>query len=132
MFFIKNKRGEELIFPVVIFIVLNLIFFSLLIIFVNQSASGTLLHEQAYAKQIALALDYAKPGMIISFDFKDGFELAEKNHLVGIPVKIQNNKVFVRLGSGNGYSFQYFSDYDVEMSKKDNLLVVKILERKNE
>ena len=125
---LRNKRGENLIFPIVIFIVLNLIFFSLLLMFVFKSSTGALVYEQAYAKQIALLIDSAKPVTQFSIDFTKGFEIAEKNELSFEEkknlVEFKDNRVIVKLDDKGGYGFGYFSDYGVSSYFDENLLIV--------
>ena len=59
---IRNKKGEILVGNV-IFIVLNIIYLSILITFLYTRASGAVLLEEVSAKQIALLIDGAQPGM---------------------------------------------------------------------
>ena len=49
-------------------------------------------------------------------------------------VSFNNNRVIVRLSKGDGYSFHYFSDYDVEVvfekdSNKNSILNLVIKEK---
>jgi len=77
-----NKRGDEIVMEQAIFIILNLIFFLTLLYFVYNSSSGSFVNEQYYAKQIALMIDEAKPGTVISIDVTDGYNLVKKNKFV--------------------------------------------------
>ena len=80
--FFKNKRGEEgIIYPVIIFVILNLIFISSLLIFVDKSSRGTAIYEQAYAKQIVLLINGAQAETEIILDFEKAIEIAEKNEI---------------------------------------------------
>jgi len=125
-----NKKAENLLFPTVIFIVLNIIFFGILLIFVFKSSSGALVYEQTYAKQIALLIDEAKPGMIIKLDMEKGKEIADKNNLDESKiVDIKDNLVKVVLGNKGGYSFKYFLDYDVSYYFDNNVLIIVVNEK---
>jgi len=127
----KNKRADSLIFPIVIFIVLNLVFFGILLIFVYKSSTGVLVYEQVYAKQIALMIDSAKPSSEIIIDFKKGIEVAEGNKIISKEnlVKIKDGKLTVKLSTGKGYSYNYFSDYDMNSYFNEDKLVIIIDEK---
>ena len=69
-FFLKRKRGgTNLLLPEIMFILLNLIFFSIIIAFVYISSTGALFYDKAHAKQIALVLDNANSNTIVVIDF---------------------------------------------------------------
>ena len=59
---LKNKRGTILVENVV-FIILNLLFLSIVILFLFKQGGGAILMEQSYAKNIALLIDSSKPVM---------------------------------------------------------------------
>jgi len=127
--FLRDKRGggEDILFPVIIFIIVNLVVFGSFLAFVFKASTGSLIFEQAYAKQIALIIDRSKPSSQFKIDFSEGLEIAEsvgldKNSLV----RIGGNEVIVSLGKSGGYSFEYFSDYDVSSFFDGNSLVVNV------
>ena len=129
---LKNKKADSPVYPTVIFITLNIMFVVLLLMFIWKSSSGALIYEQTYAKQIALLIDSAEPGMKLSINVEKGFEIAEKNDFDKEKiVKIEGNEIIVKLASKGGYSFQFFSDYDIEtkMDLKNNLLILEIKDR---
>ncbi|MEK6820659.1 MAG: hypothetical protein AABX71_03025 [Nanoarchaeota archaeon] len=109
-----NKRGKILVSNI-IFIVLTVLFFALLFIFVAWKSSGAAVYEEAYAKQIALLIDEAKPGTEISLDVSKLSEQARKNKFNGeiIDIDSESRKVSVILKEGGGYSFRHFSDNTV-------------------
>ena len=78
--FITKKRGT-LLLENVIFIILNLFFLSVLILFLFKQGGGAITLEQSYAKNIALLIDSAKPVMELRLNMKQGMELAEKNNV---------------------------------------------------
>src|SRR3989338_11032712 len=93
----KNKKGEILV-ENVIFIVLNIIFISILIFFLFKQGSGAVLLEQTYSKQIALMIDSAKPAMEIKLNMEKAKEVAEKNKIdFKDAVSITGNVVNVKL-----------------------------------
>lgn len=136
LFKFKNKQGDSLILSPVMFIVLNIIFFGILLVFVFNSSTGTLVYEQVYAKQIALIVDKAKPGMTIQLDMKEGIELAEKSNKKELTneeknklVTIKDNVVKVKLANQEGYGFEYFSDYGVESYFDKDFLIIIVSEK---
>lgn len=128
----KSKKGaEDVFYPTVIFIILNLVFFSTILVFVDRSSTGTLVYEQAYAKQIALLIDGAEPTTKIIIDFEKGIEIAKKNNvaLTGI-VKESNNEIIVKLSDKSGYGFKHFSKSDINFEFKENTLIITVGEQK--
>ncbi|MEK6850707.1 MAG: hypothetical protein AABX85_03980 [Nanoarchaeota archaeon] len=129
---IKNKRGNEFLPEQIIFIVLNIAFFVILMIFIFKSSNGAIIYEQTYAKQIALLIDRAKPGTTLLLDIRDGMQVKDESKPAEQVIKIDNEKreVIVSLGSSSGYRFKYFSDYDIEYSIKKNYIVISINDKK--
>jgi hypothetical protein len=110
-----NKRGMNLIYGTVIFIVLNVIFFGSLFLFVQRAGDNVILVEQKYAKQISLIVDGAKPGMTVRMDVDEFDEFIDKHGLLEREtVVFQEGEVTVKLGRGDGYSMLLVSDLDVE------------------
>ena len=64
-----QKRGQILV-ENVIFIILNVIFLTILILFLIKQGSGAVLLEDSYSKEIALMVDSAKPGTIITVNLE--------------------------------------------------------------
>jgi len=128
-----NKRAESsdnIVLETLIFIILNLVFFGSLLYFVNNSAQKAFVYEQSYSKEIALLIDNANPDMAISLDISKLAAIAEKNKadknkIVRIDEK--QNKVTVSLNTKSGYSYTYFSDYDISaLISNDNMLIIQI------
>jgi hypothetical protein len=120
----KNKRAGILVGNVV-FIILNLIFLTILILFIARQGSGVVLLEQSYAKQIALIFDSAKPGTTIFLDFEKGIEKIKKNFGESYIEKekfseeivtFKDNIVTVKLDKGarQGYSYSFFNDIELD------------------
>lgn len=126
----RDKRGED-IFPNVIFIVVNILFFSVMMLFVFKASTGAIVYEQAYAKQIALLIDYSKPNTDIKIDFSKAIAVAKENKKTANLVKIDdvNKEVIVSLSGQGGYAFKYFSDYNVQAEFANNFLVLHIKEK---
>ena len=110
----KNRKAGKMLFPTIIFIVLNIIVFGILLIFVSRTFGGAVVYEQAYAKQIALIINEAKPAMEIKLNMEEGMKLAETNNIdFNKIVKIENNAVIVKLSRRGGYSYSFFNDVNV-------------------
>jgi len=77
--FPDGKKGSDMLFPPLMFIILNIVFFGILLLFVVKASAGAFVYEQVYAKQVALLIDEAKSEMQILVDFEEGVEVAEKN-----------------------------------------------------
>ena len=108
-----KKRGEILISNVV-FIILNLAFLLILVLFLLNQGNGAIVLEESYAKQIALLIDSATPAMLIKLDMEKARKLAQDN---GVPfsevVQIEGNVVRVRLSEKGGYTYSFFNDVEV-------------------
>ncbi len=122
----KSKRGEEVLTPIIIFIVLNLIFFASVFALLNKSSKGALIYEQAYSKQIAMLIDSAEGPLPITFkvNFLDGFRIIKDSNLNrdnAVRIDKENNLVIVDLGrSKGGYGTKFFSNYDISVYPQDN------------
>lgn len=110
--FPKNRKGMTLLLENIIFIILNLIFIAILIVFLVSKSNSASVLEEKYSKEIALMLDSARPGMIITFNVADAVSAAEKNLGKGNVkdfVTIKSNVVNVNLGTKIGYSYSFFN-----------------------
>jgi len=109
-----KKRGEILV-ENIFFIILNLVFLTILILFLLKQGSGAIVLEQSYAKQIALLIDSSKPGTEIHLGMGKARKLADRN---GIEfdeiIKINNNIVTVRLSEKGGYQYSFFNDVELD------------------
>ena len=107
----KNKKATLLV-ENIIFIVLNLLFLTILIIFIVSKVGGAAVLEEKYAKQIALIIDSAKPGMEIHLNMEDAIEKAKDENWDEKIVSIDGNIVTVRLREKGGYSYSFFNNVD--------------------
>lgn len=124
-----NKKGEILI-ENVIFIVLNLLFLMILMLFLFRQGDGAIVLEQSYAKNIALVLDSAKPVMEIQVNMEKAFEVADKNNVARDDVvKIKDNLVIVKLSEKGGYSYSFFNDVDATAYPKDEFYIFIVNEK---
>ena len=108
-----NKKGNILT-ENIIFIVLNLVFLVILMLFLFSKTGTASVLEEKYAKEIALAIDAAEPAMTIHLNIEDAIEIAEKeNFPLGEIVKINENIVTIKLREKGGYSYSFFNDVNV-------------------
>ncbi len=114
-----KKRGSvDLMNSVVIFLLLNILFFSIMMGFVYISSSKSALYEQAYSKQIALMIDSAKPGTAFELDISKMFDVARKNEKFEklISVNEENNAVIVNLDiNSGGYTSRYVNSAKIKI-----------------
>ena len=124
---IKSKRGNILT-ENIIFIVLNLVFLTILILFVFSKAGGAAVLEEKYAKQIALTIDGAKPLMEITLNMEDAFKKMDNGWNKDDVVLIKDNVVTVKLREKGGYSYSFFNDVKVDAFpdkiKKGNYVII--------
>lgn len=115
-----EKKGTILL-ENIIFIILNLVFMIILVLFIARQGEGAILVEQQYAKQIALLIDSAKPISIIHLNMDGALEIAEKNN---IPFKevvnINGNVVKVKLSDDSGYEYSFFNNVNAEAFSEGN------------
>jgi len=113
IFLAKNRRGTILL-ENIIFIILNLVFLTILILFLFRQGSGAIVLEQSYAKNIALLIDEGKPITEMKLNMEDAMNLAEKNRVAREEiVKINGNVVTVKVTEKGGYQYSFFNSVDV-------------------
>ena len=110
----KKNRKANILTENIIFIVLNLVFLSILILFLFSKIGSAAVLEEKYAKQIALIVDSAKPGMIIHLNMEDAIETAlDEGRNIKEIVLIHDNIITVQLREKAGYSYSFFNDVQV-------------------
>ncbi|MEM3112908.1 MAG: hypothetical protein QXI33_00595 [Candidatus Pacearchaeota archaeon] len=114
----RNKKGVDLLHSTIIFLILNLMFFGIMFGVVYKAGTNAAFYEQLYSKQIALLIDSSKPGTTLSINLNHIEEILESENISPNEIfDFQNGKVTVKLTRGTkGYSFFYFSNYNVEKS----------------
>ena len=130
-FKIANRKGEEYLLSVAIFLILNLVFIVLLGVFVYRASSHAIAYEQVYSKKIVLFLDNGISGEEINIDISKGLEIADKNKQTRDKIfTISNGRVNVSLAPKGGYSFAYFTDYDVKYEIVGDKLKINLEDKK--
>ncbi|MEN9626205.1 MAG: hypothetical protein RL557_533 [archaeon] len=115
-----KKKGEAFLEYNLVFMILVVIFLVFGVLLIVRYESYTAFYEQVYAKQLALVIDKAEPGMTMEIDITPLMNSATKNRFSGTVVNIDNNEhtVSVYLVEGTGYSHQYFNDVAIEWNIK--------------
>lgn len=113
----KGKKGDgTILVENIIYLILNLLFFAILIVFLIKQSSGAALLEQTYSKKIALLIDQAKPGMIIKLNLEKALKVAKQDKLTPQEILIiEGNFVKVTLEDGGGQEYHFFNDLDVKV-----------------
>lgn len=108
-----RKKGELLV-ENIIFLVLNMMFITILVLFLIKQGSGAVVLEQSYSKQLALLIDSSNPSIEIKLNMEKGMKISESNEIdFGDVVKITGNSVNVKLTEKGGYSYSFFNDVQV-------------------
>ena len=125
----KKKKGEILV-ENIIFIVLNLVFLGILVLFLINQGSGSIFLEKFYAKQVSLLIDSSSPGTMMKINLEKPFEIAEEN---GIDfkdiIKIEGNEVVVSLKDKSSYRYSFFNDVKVNYYP-DDIYYIFVIEEK--
>jgi len=126
---IKNKKAVD-VTGVSIFILLNLVFFTGMLIFISNVGSQDSMFEKIEARKIAVAIDEMKTGTEISLDISALLERAEKNNFAGEIFSFDYDKglLNVKVSKNGGNSFTFFTQLaegSVSLNKNDKLLVIK-------
>ena len=112
-----KKRGQILVENIV-FIILNLVFLAVLILFIFSKSGSEANLEEKYSKQIALIIDSARPGMEIHLNMEDAIKKTKENlgeDRIDEIVSISGNTVTVKLREKGGYSYSFFNDVSVSI-----------------
>ena len=118
--FVGDKRGNILT-ENIIFIVLNLVFITILLLFLFSKTGDASVLEEKYAKQIALMIDAAEPVMTIHLNMEDAIEIAEReNFPTNQIVTRTGNIITVKLRENGGYSYSFFNDVNVNANLEDD------------
>jgi hypothetical protein len=108
------RKKANILTENIIFIVLNLVFLTILILFLFSKMGSAAVLEEKYAKKIALIIDSAEPGMIIHLNMEDAIKEANEAGInLNRIILIQDNIVRVQLNEEGGYSYSFFNDVEV-------------------
>ena len=125
----KNKKAK-LVLELIIFIILNLVFFVTMIYYVHSSGNKSFVYERIYAKKIGLSISSAKSGTIIGINVEDLIDFAKKNKFEGKIINISDDRNVVEISTSKGskYSFNFFNNNGVEwgLDKENKYLSITI------
>ena len=125
----RKKRGEILI-ENIIFIILNLVFFGILVLFLINQGSGSIFLEKFHAKQVALLIDSSSPGTVMKLNMEEPMKVAEKNGITFDQiVKINGTEVTVSLKDKSSYSYSFFNDVKINKYTEDVYYIFVIEEK---
>ena len=131
--FKSNRKGMTTLLVLVVFLVLVFSFVAIMVTFIDYSGSRTLIYEQSYAKQIALIIDNSRPEMAVLLDVSEGLEVAKKQDVdLSKSFVLKDGRVLVDLGRSGGYSYEYFSDYDIDLKLVGNQVSIGVRSRMGE
>jgi len=131
----KKKGSSNVLGPVVIFVILNLMFFSMLLYFVIKQSTGAVVYEELYAKKIALLVDNARCNTDIVMNVSELSGVLEKNNYELANVfgfNSAKSEVVVRVASKGGYAYRHFSNCKLSSEIIDENLILKIGESRDE
>lgn len=137
--FNMNKRGNILTENFV-FVILNVVFLSILLIFVFTKLDSAAELEERTAKTIALILNEVRTDAEIYFDAENLIKNKEKEYN-GDLIRVDENLVTVQLRSKGGYSYSFFNNgisveniYLSQITGKENsfVFIIKEVDKKIE
>lgn len=108
-----NKKAFEKLLSFVIYLIIVAIILIGLLMFINNYASAESVKEQVLAKQIALAIDAAKPGTQITIT------------KINFIVSISNNEVNAKSKPERmGYSYKFFTTNKIETKQTEGIITI--------
>ena len=114
----KKNRKANILVENIIFLVLNVLFLTILVIFLFSKTGSAAVLEENYAKQIALLIDSAKPGMVIHLNMEDAIDEASKKGGDAKNIVINSDNIItVKLRGEGGYSYSFFNDVKVDVNQ---------------
>ena len=127
----KSKKSQNLITGVIMFLILNVAFFSIMFIFVGSVGTTGSFIEKEYARKIALSIDKFAPGTEVSVDMSELYSYAKNNNYAGSIVTMDyvNSRIIVKINEGEGSSFYYFNKLNsgaVSIDEKKMELIIKV------
>lgn len=126
-----QKRGQ-ISMEVVVFLILNILAFSIGFFFIGDALDGVAFYERAYAKELAFLIDTARPGTDISLDFSKGLKIASEQGVRGealdnlVIINNETGEIIVWLGGKGSKSFRHFSDYHLVGYFQEESYIIKV------
>lgn len=125
-----SKRSQDILAGNTIFIILTIIFVSLLLLFLARLGTGADIIEKISVRQIALTIDSMKPGTEAVLYLPRLFNLAKENGVLNevLSVDYETGKLAVHAASGTGNSFYFLNKLkigSVEINENDKTITIK-------
>lgn len=109
---IWSNRKADILMSNVVFIILVILFFSVLLAFIVRQSSQAYIIEEQTAKKIALIIDASEKGTQVILNVE---EVINRNELTGNPINIVGNMVYVKLTEKTGYRYSFFNNAQIEI-----------------
>ena len=113
-----NKKGGlgDILLDNIMFLIILVLFFSVIFIFVTGQQEGRAVWEQFYATEISRVINLAQPGDEITLDVHRATVIAKKNGIQFSSIfNFDNvgNEVQVKLGQRGGTTYRFYNEVDV-------------------
>ena len=115
-----DRRGEgdqgNTLWESIIYLLIFILFFSFMFYYSTAYQDGAAFWEDFYAKELALLIDRAEPGMEFAIDVSELSRVAikkGKNPRDIVLIDNVNDKITVSVRQGAGASFHFFNDVDI-------------------
>ena len=112
---IRNKRGMNLLTEQVVFIILNVLFLSILLAFLYFQGAGKIILEKNTAKQIALLIDSSNPETEIVLDLSELSKKKDPKLEWKDVISISGKDIIVRLDEKSEGRYSFFKNIDVRV-----------------
>ena len=113
MKFNKLNKKAELLHETIIFVVLNVTFLTIMIVFIYLQGNSIHLKEEAIAKRVALLIDVARPGTELNLNLEDFSKRLKKEGVLerdSIKIDEERNLIIVRGSKKSFFEYGYFND----------------------
>jgi hypothetical protein len=125
----RGKRGVGMVMGTIVFIILNVLFLILILFAISRAGNVGIVYEEAYAKQIALMINRAKPGTIIEVDLAELYSIANEGGVEPeVFINCNKKEVFVKATNKGGYSYAYNGNFrgcnDFEIKNRKLVVII--------
>ena len=136
----NNKAASKVLMDNVIYIILLLIFVTIIFLVINQQRNGAKVWEDYYAKETSKLINSAQEGDEITLDIHQATIIAQKNELPSFSKTFTfdnaNNELCVSLSLGKKTCYSYFNnvkvDREIKLGVPNNIMILKISKKQNE
>ncbi len=122
-----NKRGtDNILIESIVYLLFFILFFLFMFHFIFGYQYGAFFWEDFYAKELALLIDRAEPGMEFALDVSELSRVAiKKGKSLRDLILIDNvnNRITVSVRQGAGTSFRFFNDVDIVIEPDAGLVL---------